>query len=435
MKPGVFMVTIGIFFLLAGTGRTPTAGAEIASRQFPPFTTESARTYLEAVVGSFAAEATHQVEACFLRARFHNYMGQPDEAERWARAALDQDPNRADIRLFLSDLFILQSRLEEARDSLRTALVADPRIEGAQRRLGLVLDRLGDRAGARAAFEAAVRAEPQDSGTRLLLGRLLLDQGEVPSALTHLEKACQLDPTSANAFYGRAQAELRSGETDRAQATLRTFQELKRKEQAAADAENATRDDARSMRVLAATVHTEIGAYLLQTEQTTPAESHLRQAIAITPDEPLGYETLAAFLLQTGRRQDALGACQTLVRLRPGNAGYRLNLGTLLLELHDYPAAVQELERALELDPQMPEPLQNLARYYLGARQNPGRALELCQGLVKLAPTAAHYDLLAWACYANGQTAEARTASARSVELDPSNTVYRERLQRLQQLP
>jgi tetratricopeptide (TPR) repeat protein len=428
-------MTAGIALLLVGGEPAATDRVEIASDHFPPFTTESARTYLETVMASFATPATNPVEPCFIRARFHSHLGQQAEAERWARAALDQDGQRADILLFLSDLFILQSRLDEARDSLRAALALDPNLEGAQRRLGLVLDRLGDRPGAQAAFEAAVRADPLDPNTRLLLGRLLLDQGEVPSALTHLEKACQLDPQSANAFYGLAQAELRSGEADRAQATLRTFQELKSKEQAAADAENAARDDARSMRMLAATMHTEIAAYLIQTGQITAAENHLRQATAITPNEPLGYEALATFLLETGRRQDALAVCQTLVRLQPDNASYRLNLGTLLLELNDHPAAIQQLERARELDPQLPEPLLNLARYYLGARQNAARALELCRGLVELKPTAAHYDLLAWAYYANGQTAEARNASTRSVELDPANAVYRERLRRLEQLP
>jgi tetratricopeptide (TPR) repeat protein len=447
MKPGVspsrttanrriaiLFVAAGLAILQAGANPVPTAGAKSETRSFPPFTTESARTYLETVVVSFAEEANDQIEANFIRARFHSYLGQQAEAERWARVALAHDNRRADIHLFLSDLFILQSRLEGARDSLRTALAADPDIDGAQRRLGLVLDRLGDRAGAQAAFETAVRAEPQDAGTRLLLGRLLLDQGEVPSALDHLEYACQLDPSSANAFYALAQAEQRSGKSDRAQATLRTFQELKEKEQAAADAENAARDDARSMRVLAATLHTEIAAYLIETGQITAAESHLRQATAITPDEPLGHEALATFLLETGRRQDALGVCQTLVRLQPDNAGYRLNLGTLLLELNDHPAAIQQLERSIELDPQLPEPLLNLARYYLGARQNPARALELCRRLVELKPTAAQYDLLAWAYYANGQTAEARNASTRSVELDPTNAVYRERLRRLEQL-
>jgi tetratricopeptide (TPR) repeat protein len=420
---------------LLGADPQPVSSAPPEVDRFPPFTTEFARTYLETVAISFAAQTNDQVEPNFIRARFHSHLGQQTEAERWARAALEHDNSRADIHLFLSDLFVRQSRLDEARDSLRAALTADPNLDGAQRRLGLVLDQLGDRPGAEAAFEAAVRTAPHDPTARLLLGRLLLDQGELPSALPQIEEACRLDPKSANAFYALAQAQLRSGESDRAQATLRTFQDLKRKEQAAADAENAARDDPRSMRVLAATLHTEIAAYLLETGQTTDAERHLRQAIAITPDEPLGYETLATYFLQTGRRQDALAICRTLVRLRPDNAGYRLNLGTLLLELQDYPAAVQELEHALTLDPQLTEPLLNLVRFYLGTKQNPGRALELCRRLIKLAPTAAHYDLLAWASFANGLPAEARAASARSIELDPSNAVYRERLRRLQQLP
>jgi protein O-GlcNAc transferase len=429
------LLTASICCWIFGADPGLAARPHSAPDSFPPFNTESARVYIETVVTSFSAQAGNRAESRFIRARFHSYLGQQDEAERWARAALDKDHERADIRLFLSDLFIRQSRLEEARDSLRAALAISHSLEGAHRRLGLVLDQLGDRPGAHAAFETGVKKDPQDPDARLLLGQMLLNQNDVPSAILHLEQACQLNPTSPNAYYALAQAQLRAGEPGRAQATLRIFQDLKRQEQAAADAENAARDDARSMRILAATLHTEIAAYLIAAGQSKLAENHLRQVVAITPDESLGYETLATFLLQIGRRQDAVEVCQDLVRLRPENATYRLNLGTLLLELQRFPAAVQELEHALELNPQMIEPLQNLARYHLSARQDSGRALELCRRLVQLAPTAAHYDLLAWASFANGLNAEARAASARSVQLDPGNPTYQKRLQRLQQLP
>jgi tetratricopeptide (TPR) repeat protein len=448
MKPGSMQSHVAVLSRFAGLlltastccwliGADPEAAASSkpVTEPFPPFTNETARTYLETVLSSFTAHAGNRVESSFIRARFHSYLGQQDDAERWARAALDEDHERADIHLFLSDLFIRQSRLEEARDSLRAALAVDHSLEGAHRRLGLVLDQLGDRSGAHAAFTTGVERDPQDADARLLLGQMLLDQDDVPAAILHLEHACRLDPTSPNAYYALAQAQLRAGEPGHAQGTLRIFQELKRKEQAAADAENVARDDARSMRILGATLHTEIATYHIETGLPKLAENHLRQAVAITPDESLGYETLATFLLQSGRRQDAVEVCQTLVRLRPENPAYRVNLGTLLLELHQFPAAVRELERALELDPQMIEPLQNLARFHLSARQDPGRALELCRRLVELAPTAAHYDLLAWASFANGLTAEARAASARSVELDPTNAIYQKRLQRLQQLP
>jgi hypothetical protein len=57
--------------------------------------------------------------------------------------------------------------------------------------------------------------------------------------------------------------------------------------------------------------------------------------------------------------------------------------------------------------------------------------LELSRRLAHVQPTAANYDLLAWAFYANGQMGEARAASAESIERDPDNPVFQERYRRL----
>ena len=114
---------------------------------------------------------------------------------------------------------------------------------------------------------------------------------------------------------------------------------------------------------------------------------------------------------------------------------YRLNLGTLLLELKDYPAAVAAWKRVLELDPRQPQALGNLARFYLNARRELPEALKLSRRLAELQPTAASYDLLGWASYANGLTNEARAAAGQAVEREPANPVYRARYQKLQAPP
>ncbi|MCZ7639955.1 MAG: hypothetical protein M5U12_30250 [Verrucomicrobia bacterium] len=89
------------------------------------------------------------------------------------------------------------------------------------------------------------------------------------------------------------------------------------------------------------------------------------------------------------------------------------------------------MKQALELDPQQPAALNNLARLYLGTGAQRSAALELSRRLVEVQPVAASYDLLGWALYANGLTNEARVAAGKAVELDPTNTMYRARLQRL----
>lgn len=407
------------------TGGEPTA--------FPEFTAATARDYLHGIAQAVEARDGEQADICFSLARLKSQMGEKEEAERLARHALEREPRRAEIQAFLAEILILQDRMEEAAQLLRQALAQKPDLPGGCRRLGMVLDRLGHRVEARTNFEAAVQFAPDDATARLVLGRWLLDQGQVKEALTQLSKAGELDPRLSGAFYALSQAQNRLGDRAAAQVSLRTFQQLKQKEKADLDARNTGYDDERFMRGLAADFHTDVAGFLLRHKQPDLAEAHLRQAIRLAPQLAAGSEMLAMLLLKTGRLTEARGVFETLVQLQPKQAGYRANLGTLLLQLKLDTAAVENLKQALELDPKQPQALNNLARYYLGARQNPLEALNLARRLVELQPTAANYDLLGWASYANGLTNEARTAAAQAVTLEPSNSAYQERYRRISQ--
>lgn len=402
-----------------------------APPRFPEFQAGSARAYVQAVVKELEPVLGRNSEGCQALARVQSQLGDRVAAEQWARRTLAQEPARVETQVFLAELLILQDRLDEAAGFLRQALAVQPDRPGAQYRLGMVLDRLGDREGARRALETAVVQSPNDATVRLVLGRLLLDAGETAEAARHLDLACQLDPKLSGAWYARSQAQSRLGQSESAQRSLETFQELKQQEKAALDVRNVSYDDERFMRTLAAGFHTEAAALLLRQQQPALAEAQLRQASRIAPDEPAAYELLGAMLVKSRRLPEAREVYETLVRLQPNRAGEHVNLGTLLLQLGDAAGAVAALRRALELDPEQPAALNNLARYYLGSGRELAGALELARRLAHVQANAASQDLLGWALYANGHTNEARTAAARAVELDPANPVYRQRLERL----
>jgi len=264
-----------------------------------------------------------------------------------------------------------------------------------------------------------------------LLGRLLLDQGQPREALSQLKRATEIDAGLANAYYALYQAQQQLGDADAAKKTLETFQQLKQKEKAAMDKQNSAYDNDQLMRGLTADFHSEAGKLLSRQGKTTLAEAHLQQAIRVAPQEPRGYETLGEFYIKQSRLQQARKVFEDLVRLRPNQVGYRVNISTLLLQLKDYAAAVKELKLSLELDPNEPTALKNLAQLYLNTHQDLPEALALCQRLVAIEPAAANYGLLGAACYQNGKTNEAIEATAKALEKDPSNPVYSERLRRL----
>ena len=350
-----------------------------------------------------------------------------------ARQALNLAPNRADIEVFLAGILIHQDRMEEAAACLRRAVATDAKVARGQRVLGTVLDRLGDQKGAEAAFRAAVQQTPRDVETRLFLGRLLLDQGRASEAIVQLEEACRLDAESRNNRYVLYQAQTRAGDAEGARQSLEKLQQLKAKEKSPMEATDKGRSDGPKMRVYAVEFHNDMAGLLQWQGKSALAESHLRQLIAITPEQPVTCQRLATLCRQSGRLAEAKELFASLARLLPNEPACGVNLATVLLQLKDYAGAVQELERVLQLDPNQPEALNNLARFYLGARRRLPEALALCQRLVAGQPTAANYDLLGWALYANGRTNEALEASSLAVQQDPDNPVYRERHHRLEE--
>lgn len=397
---------------------------------FPDFTVATAREYLHAVAKTAENQASHSAEAQLINARLENQLGQKAEAERLALAAFELDARRGDIQVFLADLYIQQDRLEEAAKALRRALEANPGTKGAQRRLGMVLDRLGDRAGALSAFEQAVAQAPEDAQAHLLLARMYLDQQRATDARVEAERACQLDAQSANARYLLYQTQAQLGSAEDAAKTLEQFRALKKSEPSAMDGTVSPAESEANLRVCAADFHAAIAGQLLGQGAESNAVAHLEQALRIAPSHVPAHELLANCYLRKGRWQEAKPILKEWVQLAPQELAAHLNLGTVLLQLKD-PAGAEELRRALEIEPRQPQALNNLARFYLASRQQLPEALSLSQRLVALQPSGVSYDLLGWALFSNGKTNEALQAAAEAVSQDPANPTYRQRYERL----
>jgi tetratricopeptide (TPR) repeat protein len=406
------------------------------TNRFPEFRLETSRDYLRTLAGSFPADAGTNAQTLFLQAWLQSQLGDKAEAERLAHRALECDPRRADIDVFLAQLLIREDHLDEAAACLRDAVKIQPSTKGAYRRLGMVLERLGDGKGAQDAFTEAARQTPDDPITLQLLGKSLLERGQVKEAVGELEKSCQLDPQSANPFYTLFQAQTKLGNREAAQRALDEFKRLKQveKQGMGTGADDGNYDNAQEMRSFTADIHAQIARLLIAQGQAALAEAHLRQALAISPRQVNALETLGTLYLRTGRLTEARPLLEQLVELRPRQVSDAVNLGTLLLQLKDYRPAVAQLKRALQLDGDQVQALNNLARFYLSSKVEVPEALALCQRLVAVAPEAENYDLLGWAYYANGQLKDALAATAQAVAKEPGNAAFVERHRRLTEL-
>lgn len=133
-------------------------------------------------------------------------------------------------------------------------------------------------------------------------------------------------------------------------------------------------------------LHFIAGVALLEQRKVHGAGDHLRQAIALdpqrpdfhlhlaracassqdydaaldaadqaerllSPDDAAGFDTLGVILVQCYAHERAAGAFRHAVRLAPGDAGLRFNLGTALTFLGDIDGAERELEACIGLNP------------------------------------------------------------------------------------
>ncbi len=207
-----------------------------------------------------------------------------------------------------------------------------------------------------------VSQAPRPAVIHFHVGRQFLIQGQTTSALEHLTKAHELDRGQPNVEYVFGQALLRAGRASDAVMPLRTGFE------AGAQVPLAGYD---------------LAVALQELGDLAGAASVIRR---ITP----GVDDAAEAWLKVGRLAALVKApdvaepfFQQAVRMRPGDAAARQQLGLNLLLLGRNEDAVRELAEAVRLDPRDQESLAHLAygEMKLGriadARTHAARALAL----------------------------------------------------------
>ena len=430
----VWRVAHGFLFLLWLSCSTLSSFGQERLNMFPEFTVDTSRNYLRTVVQQALSQSSDQEGIHLIIANVQSQLGLKEDAEKTARLGLEENSESLDLLVFLADLFMREWRLDEGRLLLEKARRLEPANASISIRLGRLLSRIGESENARESYISAIKMDPGNYLPFLLLGQSLVKEGLYKEGLGHLEKACKLAPEESPVRYALWRVQMRLGWQDEAEKHRSVFETLKQKDMEAADKVNAERNNEEEMRGLAASFHMKIARLFLDQKDEMMAESHFRQAVHVAPQFSTAHHILATFYLQRNRPLQAKFSFEQLVELQPNHAGYRTDFGTLLLQTKDYAAGVKELRRALALDPDQPQALHNLARFYLGQGKNPAAALPLCQRLVQKSPNAPNYDLFAWACYANGRVEEAVSAAAEAVRRTPNNPAYKTRLQKLKRI-
>ena len=214
--------------------------------------------------------------------RLEAQAGDPARALEALERACTVDPESADARADLANVYALRGDREAAARACRAALELDGAHPRAHNHLGLLLAQAGDRVGAVGHFRAAVAAAPRfQAAIRNLVA--WLPDNEVPdAALALLQGIVEREPGHADA-------------------------------------------------------HAALGALYLKGEfNARPALAALERALALGVDDPDTHAARGVALHDLGRAHDALAAYERALALDPEHVPARFHRALTLLALGRY---------------------------------------------------------------------------------------------------
>lgn len=165
------------------------------------------------------------------------------------------------------------------------------------------------------------------------------------SAAYYFNVASIVMPDSGSAHLNEAYARVNAGERESAIPALRRAVELS----------DSTAPNTYQL----------LGQLYLTSDQADEAISVLQTASQEYPQNDEIQSLLLNAFNQTGNVDQAMQTYQEQIERNPENAVYRYNYGSLLLNAERYEEAIEQLERAVELDAQNPKAYYNLGAAYV----------------------------------------------------------------------
>lgn len=348
--------------LVAGDPSDVRAATGLAALQMLGGDRENADALLDSLTeNSASAEIADKVRIAMLQLR----AGDHEAAAGLADAIRTENPDMA-IGHTIAGLAALQARdTEAAAAAFRDALGRDRGDRTAALALAALLQRDGDREGARAVLDGALAEKP-------------------------------VDPRLLAAAVG-----LRLAANDKAAA------------------ESLLRDTARRHET-AVDPKVVLARFLLNDGRAEDALRFAEDAALLGPERPDVLDTRARILQRLGRHAEAVPVLREFARLRPDRVEPEFLLARSLAESGDVPAAIASLGRVLELAPARQDARVILARLLLLRGENARAGEEIGKLALALPESAEVAELQAMHALTERRQDEAVAQYRRALELEPS---------------
>ncbi len=271
--------------------------------------------------------------------------GNPEDAALHIRMALEMDPQFEQGDLLLVMSLVAQEDFAAALETARNMQPKTPGDTTPANVLGWVQARSGDLDGARATYEEIIKGAPGDPSARHALARLAKADGDLETATGHYEAVLAEDDKSLLALV---QLGLIAAEQDRGAEAGSYLQR-------AVDAH----PDNLQPRVLLARLHLAEG----KPENVATAFVGLPDSVQ---QDPVVLQLTATAQLVQREHASALFTLEQLNAIQPDSAGAHYMTALAAAGTGDTDLATRELDRALELEPNLVQA--RIARARLMAR-------------------------------------------------------------------
>ncbi|HET9700255.1 MAG TPA: tetratricopeptide repeat protein, partial [Burkholderiales bacterium] len=265
-------------------------------------------------------------------------------------------------------------RLEDAKAIYREVLQRDPAHPDALHLLGVISNQQGNPAAAAELIERAIRRHSDAASYHVNLGNAYWELGRADEAVRCFERALQLDPRAAEAWTNLGNACQRGGQNALAvQHFLRALEinpnhlsALRGLGKTLAAQGDAARSIEVNLRALALAPHdegilAELAAAFYRSSRLNDAVQCMQRLVEIHPGK-LDYRLQhCRFLHEAGRPAEALASAEALAAAHPNEALAQNHLGWILGNNNRFSEANAAFDRAIELQPDLPQPWVNRA--------------------------------------------------------------------------
>lgn len=326
---------------------------------------------------------------------------------------------QANAHLHLGIVYKAQGKLTLAEKHLKQALTLLTEIAEAHIHLGDVYILQRRFTAAENAYREGIRLNPNHAEPYYGLGRVAEMQNRLQQAMEYYDAALLRNRYSAQAHYRRACTYQKLGDKAEAAAAMAQFQRLKTYEDHTHRFREAlyTNPDVPMLYIKLGELHE-------AHDNLTEAAQIYEVATQVHPSYLSAYLHLGEVFIEQRALEKASRVYEKATKIAPDNAHVQIKLGVIYINQHQFDPAIAAFKRAIAVDSTAAEAYNNLARLYAGLGKEMQQAIDVAQQAVALAPTAKHYDTLAYTYYRNAQYAQALDAINQALSLAPKVAAY-----------